>query len=121
VPFLGDFPIVGPLFRSHQLNTAKTELLIVLTPHVVASPAEVGRIVAQRLTDEEIDRLSLPQELKDQIRHGDFDPSTVRRLADEMYEHDRRSRRNGKDDQIGDENGDGNSKVDSPPAAPPKE
>jgi type II secretory pathway component GspD/PulD (secretin) len=83
---------VGALFRSHQLNTAKTELLIVLTPHVVVSPAEVGMLEAQRLTDEEIDRLSLPQEIKDQIRRGVFDPTTVRELADEMYERDRESK-----------------------------
>ncbi len=95
VPILGEIPIVGALFRSQQLSSAKTELLIVLTPHVVVSPAEVGRHDAQRLTDEEIDRLSLPQELKDEIRRGSFDPATVRDLAQEMYRQDKKDAPNG--------------------------
>jgi len=93
VPFLGDFPLIGPFFRSQQISNAKTELLIVLTPHVVVSPAEIGRYEAQKLTDEEINRLSLPEEIKDQIRQGHFDPMTVRELANEMYKLDRSSLR----------------------------
>jgi len=88
VPVLGDFPLVGPLFRSETVSSAKTELLIVITPHVVISPAEVGRLEAERLTNEEIDRLSLPEELKDQIRNGNFDPSTMRRLMEELHKQD---------------------------------
>jgi type II secretion system protein D len=114
VPILGDFPIVGALFRSQQLSTAKTELLIVLTPHVVVSPAEVGRIEAQRLTDQEIDRLSLPDEIKDQIRRGYFDPTTVRQLAEEMYEQDKEAKPDGSVDE-NKESGDASS--DDPDAA----
>ena len=115
VPILGDFPIVGPLFRSHQHNTAKTELLIVLTPHVIASPAEVGRLEAQRLTDEQIDRLSLPDEIKEQIRKGAFDPDTIRELADEMYEQDRAAKPNGnkEDDDEEEQNGNDDEQNDN--------
>jgi type II secretory pathway component GspD/PulD (secretin) len=35
VPIAGDIPILGNLFRSSVDTTSKTELLIVLTPHVV--------------------------------------------------------------------------------------
>lgn len=66
VPLLGDIPFVGALFRSMSQETTKTELLIVLTPHVVESPAELRRV--QDLTDREIDRLTLPEEVKESIR-----------------------------------------------------
>ncbi|MHC5029035.1 MAG: type II secretion system protein GspD, partial [Planctomycetota bacterium] len=68
VPFLGDIPIVGALFRSHNETTTKTELLIVITPYVIDSPAEIGRL--DDLTQIEIDRLTLPEEIKRQIREG---------------------------------------------------
>jgi len=35
VPFLGDIPYIGALFRTKTRNTAKTELLIFITPKVV--------------------------------------------------------------------------------------
>jgi len=68
VPLLGDLPIVGPLFRSNTEETAKTELLIVLTPHVIDSPAHFDRV--DEITEGEIDRLSLPENVKEQIRKG---------------------------------------------------
>ena len=34
-PFLGDIPVLGALFRSNQFQTAKTELVIVVTPELV--------------------------------------------------------------------------------------
>jgi len=36
VPFLGDFPLLGYLFRTRTKSTSKTELLIFLTPKVIA-------------------------------------------------------------------------------------
>src|SRR6185295_1506556 len=36
VPFLGDIPWVGLLFKRNQLKKTKTELLFFLTPHVAA-------------------------------------------------------------------------------------
>jgi general secretion pathway protein D len=35
VPVLGDIPLVGQLFRNRRANTSKTELYIVITPHIV--------------------------------------------------------------------------------------
>lgn len=34
-PFLGDLPILGALFRSTEFKKKKTELVIVVTPHIV--------------------------------------------------------------------------------------
>ena len=68
VPFFGELPIVGPLFRSNTEETAKTELLIVLTPHVIDSPTEFTRV--DYITEREIDRLSVPKSVKDSIRES---------------------------------------------------
>lgn len=35
VPFLGDIPILGALFRSESLQQNRTELLVLVTPHLV--------------------------------------------------------------------------------------
>jgi pilus assembly protein CpaC len=39
VPFLGDLPIIGALFRSTQYQKGETELVIVVTPHLVTPAA----------------------------------------------------------------------------------
>lgn len=67
VPFLGDIPLVGALFNSNRDTTQKTELLIILTPRVISDQRE-----AVTYTDEEIDRLSLPESVKDAIRTNDI-------------------------------------------------
>lgn len=41
VPFLSDIPIVGNLFRFDAFSESRTELLMILTPHVMKSDEEV--------------------------------------------------------------------------------
>ena len=41
VPWIGDIPILGSLFKSRQTNKTSTELLVVITPHI-AQPIPVG-------------------------------------------------------------------------------
>jgi type II secretory pathway component GspD/PulD (secretin) len=36
VPFLGDLPIVGEVFRNRQRSSAKDEIVFLITPHLVA-------------------------------------------------------------------------------------
>ena len=40
VPLLGDLPLLGPLFRNQRDQVQKTNLLIFITPHVMASQDE---------------------------------------------------------------------------------
>ena len=42
VPWLGDVPILGNLFKSSNFVQAKTELLVMVTPHLV-KPLEPGQ------------------------------------------------------------------------------
>ncbi len=41
IPFLGDIPILGKLFQSMQKTKTKTELIVIVTPEIVA-PIEAG-------------------------------------------------------------------------------
>jgi general secretion pathway protein D len=61
VPILGSIPILGWLFRSTQIQTVKTELLIFLTPHVVDRDEDLVAITekektANKLVSEMIDQ-----------------------------------------------------------------
>ncbi len=44
VPLLGDIPLIGAAFRRKNTDKIKTELLIFLTPHVIATPEELGKV-----------------------------------------------------------------------------
>jgi pilus assembly protein CpaC len=57
MPLLGSIPILGALFRSTQYQKGETELMIVVTPHLVA-PLRAGQV---RLPT---DRVKDPNELK---------------------------------------------------------
>jgi type II secretory pathway component GspD/PulD (secretin) len=46
VPWLGDLPYLGPLFRYRTRTGAKTELLVILTPHIIHSRLAADRILA---------------------------------------------------------------------------
>lgn len=44
IPFLSDVPIVGNFFRYDSSVNLRSELLIILTPHVIRSPEDAARI-----------------------------------------------------------------------------
>jgi general secretion pathway protein D len=44
VPYLGDVPVLGNLFKYKSTDNKRSELLIILTPHVVRGPEEAERI-----------------------------------------------------------------------------
>jgi pilus assembly protein CpaC len=42
IPWLGDVPIIGNLFKSHSVNKSKTELMVLVTPTIV-KPLDQGQ------------------------------------------------------------------------------
>lgn len=72
VPFFGDIPVLGALFRTSLHRREKTELLVVITPHVVSSMEE-----AQEYTEGEIIDMTLPESTKAQLRQGRIDSSSM--------------------------------------------
>ena len=51
VPIAGDIPLLGNLFRATRRNTVKTELLIVLTPHVIHDQQD-ARAISEQMRDQ---------------------------------------------------------------------
>ncbi len=72
IPLLGDIPLLGVLFRQFKESSSKTELLIVLTPHVIRSPSSGGIDRAREITESQLNKLTLPAALLDQIRKGEL-------------------------------------------------
>jgi general secretion pathway protein D len=66
VPFLGDIPLLGQLFKSSTKADSKTELLMFLTPHIVKAPTllpgmtpgEINQttILTNSVSEQELDR-----------------------------------------------------------------
>ena len=47
VPFLGDIPVFGWLFKSKHKGKLKSNLIILLTPHIVQNDEDIARVRAQ--------------------------------------------------------------------------
>jgi general secretion pathway protein D len=77
IPVLGDVPIIGNAFKEKDDQIRKTELLIMITPHVVRSLDE-----AREITDE-FKRKLLGIATKAKVRPHDIEQSTRRVLLDD--------------------------------------
>jgi len=58
VPILGDLPVLGALFRHSNQVKRKTNLLLVLTPHVIRDQSDLRRIFERKMQERQefIDR-----------------------------------------------------------------
>ncbi len=66
VPFLKDIPILGYLFKSRSNRMLKRELLLILTPHVVATPEEVRAV-----TEEQTEKMQMFKEFQKGDNEGE--------------------------------------------------
>jgi general secretion pathway protein D len=48
VPLLGDIPLLGYLFRYTSEQKKKTNLLIMLTPHIIHEPGDLSKPLEDR-------------------------------------------------------------------------
>lgn len=48
VPFLGDIPLLGAIFRRTKTQVEKRNLLVIIVPHVIKDPSDLKRIHEQR-------------------------------------------------------------------------
>ncbi|MEQ1668977.1 MAG: hypothetical protein ABL868_11035, partial [Sulfuriferula sp.] len=56
VPILGDIPILGKLFQDREEFNDKTELILLITPHIIANPTEsedVTRDAVEPISEQE--------------------------------------------------------------------
>jgi general secretion pathway protein D len=62
VPFLGQIPVLGALFRRDDQQRMKTNLLVFLTPHIIASDAQMA---ATSVQERDRMRAAMPKRLRD--------------------------------------------------------
>src|SRR5258708_17919486 len=48
IPFLGDIPILGDLFRHTIKTDERTALIIILTPYIISAPSAFAALTAHR-------------------------------------------------------------------------
>lgn len=75
VPFLGDIPILGELFRSEEMRQERSELLVLVTPHIVrptdGPPPELP--TGEPETWDWVDELVFPEEGRGDLLDGGDD------------------------------------------------
>jgi len=60
IPLLGDIPIIGTFFRSREVRDSQTELLVLVTPHLVYPRDVPPALPTGEIQDWNRDRLMLP-------------------------------------------------------------
>jgi general secretion pathway protein D len=51
IPFLGDIPLIGALFRQTSTIREKKNLLLIIVPHIIHDPSDLQRVHMQRLKE----------------------------------------------------------------------
>jgi general secretion pathway protein D len=51
IPLLGDLPVLGFLFRNSDTTTAKTNLLLILTPYVIQSQEDLRKVFTRKMNE----------------------------------------------------------------------
>jgi len=70
VPFLGNIPVLGVLFRSSHATGDRKELLIILTPQLLLNSND-----AKRLTGDELRRTTIKDEIRrDKLQQHILEP-----------------------------------------------
>lgn len=100
VPILGDIPLIGLLFQRQEIRREKSELILLITPKVLFTPAE-----AKAATEEAMERLSRHRHFKEFDKEMDavfdkVDERVNRRLYRNYdIEKDEEEKEDGEEDQ----------------------
>ncbi len=68
VPFVGDIPLVGELFKSTERSNVKTELLVVLRPIVIPGDGPAAVDSQGRILNNAFEQLADPDRVRDTLR-----------------------------------------------------
>ncbi len=79
VPWLGDLPVIGPLFRNTQYDRDQRELVIIITPHLV-TPVE-----GEALTTP-LDRVRIPSEAELFLLGRTEMPAEIEEVASQNFD-----------------------------------
>jgi general secretion pathway protein D len=67
VPFLGDIPLLGNLFKFTSRANQKSELLIFLTPHIVRLPSQLAAMSANETSQSQLITNSISEQQLDRF------------------------------------------------------
>jgi general secretion pathway protein D len=73
VPFLGDIPILGWLFKSKTTTIDKTNLMIFITPYIINNESDAGELARQK--NEEMDKWR--EEYRMEKKSGSMRPQPI--------------------------------------------
>jgi general secretion pathway protein D len=51
IPFLGDIPVLGALFRNTNDTVEKDNLVLILTPYIIREPADLRRVFEKKMAE----------------------------------------------------------------------
>jgi hypothetical protein len=71
VPILGDIPGIGEIFKGYDVESVKTELLVILTPTIIPGEGEEHNERVSRILTQEIMQRSNPDTLVDVVQSMD--------------------------------------------------
>ena len=76
MPWLGDIPLLGALFRSTTSTRDRKELLILLTPQVLSNTRDLGSVKSvDKMTREQLDHSTIKNQIKrDELQKELLDP-----------------------------------------------
>lgn len=68
VPLLGDMPFIGSAFRSLDDQSIRTELIVIITPHIIYDPAEKDAVEEKEYVDRSMHGAHKSLEWLDRVR-----------------------------------------------------
>ena len=80
IPLLGDIPLLGWLFKTHNTNDTRVNMFIFITPHIIRSPADIAGVTLEK---EDKMSIALPQ-VKEEL-HRELNPKHAVALADRGF------------------------------------
>jgi type II secretion system protein D len=72
VPFIGDIPVVGGMFRTTQKTSVKTELLVILTPRVVPGAGPDWEERVRRINEQMLNQMADPTVIRQYLEEHDL-------------------------------------------------
>jgi len=80
IPLLGDIPLLGWLFKTHNNNDTRVNMFIFITPHIIRSPADIAGVTLEK---EDKMSIALPQ-VREEL-HRELNPKHSAALADRGF------------------------------------
>lgn len=88
IPLLGDIPWLGNAFKRKQKQSVKTELMIFLTPHIVAAPSQLAGLTS----DERKNSMLKPKSISEEELHRIIDGIPIKDSKGEDSKSSRKHR-----------------------------